>query len=402
MGDKGVDPNAGFVNQWVFPELNLSIGKLGTYASLFLVAVSIVLSIVLQQSADSFADFPTDCPPEYADKCKAQSAVLRVSFALAIIFILQIVGTIGYTRFFDHVWIPKILLYIGLVIGFFFTDEDVFNLNGYAWVARILGFCFIIVQSLIVIDVAYSWNEKWLEYSNELNGGEVWKTGLMIVSIALFTLSGISIGVMFEYFSGCPDNDVILSLTVIGPFICTVTQIFYTEDNASLLTSAIMTTYITYICYASITLNPDVECNPTLATKYQTLSTILGLSVTAIGILWTGYTAIQRIPAADSATGTFQLSNIMETTNSPSKPNPYAVAGVKSLFAQVSLVFLFITGYYAMVLTNWSTEQEDSDMRNPNSGKAAMWLQATGQWIAMLMYLWSLVAPKMFPDRDFT
>jgi hypothetical protein len=30
-----------------------------------------------------------------------------------------------------------------------------------------------------------------------------------------------------------------------------------------------------------------------------------------------------------------------------------------------------------------------------------MWIQAAGCWIAVLIYLWSLVAPKIFPNRDF-
>ena len=34
-------------------------------------------------------------------------------------------------------------------------------------------------------------------------------------------------------------------------------------------------------------------------------------------------------------------------------------------------------------------------------GTAAMWIQAAGQWIAITFYIWSLAAPKLFPDRDF-
>ena len=67
-------------------------------------------------------------------------------------------------------------------------------------------------------------------------------------------------------------------------------QLFFTDDNASLLCSAIMTGYCTYIAYSSITLNPDELCNPLLGGS-NTLYKILGLIVTAIGIIWTGYTA---------------------------------------------------------------------------------------------------------------
>ncbi|KAJ1393228.1 serine incorporator/TMS membrane protein, partial [Ochromonadaceae sp. CCMP2298] len=66
-----------------------------------------------------------------------------------------------------------------------------------------------------------------------------------------------------------------------------------------------------------------------------------------------------------------------------------------------SLVFLLVSGYYAMILTNWATEQQNDSQADPRNGRAAMWIQAAGQWIAILIYLWSLVAPKVLPDRDF-
>jgi hypothetical protein len=74
---------------------------------------------------------------------------------------------------------------------------------------------------------------------------------------------------------------------------------------------------------------------------------------------------------------------------------------MKSLFVQVSFVFFLISGYFAMILTNWATLQTDSSISNPKTGSAAMWIQAAGQWIAIAIYLWSLIAPKLFPDREF-
>jgi len=40
-----------------------------------------------------------------------------------------------------------------------------------------------------------------------------------------------------------------------------------------------------------------------------------------------------------------------------SSTSPYDVPGVRALFAQVSILFLLVSGYYAMILTNWCTEQ---------------------------------------------
>jgi hypothetical protein len=79
----------------------------------------------------------------------------------------------------------------------------------------------------------------------------------------------------------------------------------------------------------------------------------------------------------------------------------YASPLLGTLFVQVSFVFLCVSGYYAMVLTNWATEQTSTSIANPRAGRAAMWIQAAGSWIAIMMYLWSLVAPKILSDREF-
>jgi hypothetical protein len=75
---------------------------------------------------------------------------------------------------------------------------------------------------------------------------------------------------------------------------------------------------------------------------------------------------------------------------------------IKWILLQVSIVFILISCYYAMVLTNWATLQNDNKIDNPKAGRAAMWLQASGQWIALLLYIWALIAPRLFPDRDFS
>lgn len=55
------------------------------------------------------------------------------------------------------------------------------------------------------------------------------------------------------------------------------------------------------------------------------------------------------------ATGGAETSS--PTREGAASGSPYDVPGVKALFAQVSILFLLVSGYYAMILTNWCTEQ---------------------------------------------
>jgi hypothetical protein len=63
--------------------------------------------------------------------------------------------------------------------------------------------------------------------------------------------------------------------------------------------------------------------------------------------------------------------------------------------------------YMAMLLTNWgsavdSTEVSENPSGSVTRGKTAMWITILTQWVAVGMYVWTLVAPRLLPNRDFS
>lgn len=263
-----------------------SPGTTGTIMSFLLIIIGIIASIFTyiyapeQINTSFFTDLCNDDNSGYEASCKANSAVLRISFALTIIFCLQLIGTFIITSFYDSFWGIKLLLFIGLVIGFFYSDGAIFGTEGYVWLARITGFFFVILQQVVLIDLAYTWNEQWIEYSHysdfDLDAwcSNVWLAGIIFFSLSFFTITYISIGLMFWQFNNdCEDTMVIISFAVIFPFLATIIQLFYAE-RGSILTSAIMSLYSAYVCYSAITSNPFASCNPTIDSKYQTLTTV--------------------------------------------------------------------------------------------------------------------------------
>lgn len=40
--------------------------------------------------------------------------------------------------------------------------------RGYAWAARFGAFLFIILQEIVLIDMAYTWNDSWVKRAEEL------------------------------------------------------------------------------------------------------------------------------------------------------------------------------------------------------------------------------------------
>jgi len=400
-----------------------SPGRNGTILCFFLFTVGLIVSIITYVQAPSnitLSAWNDGCPsdPIYEHSCKANSAVLRISCAMTIVFGTLAICTRIYTKFYDILLVVKFVVFIALVIGFFFGKSSDFGLDGYAWLARITGFFFLILQQVILLDVAYSWNEKWLEYAGGPEGekGNFWLVGIIVISLLMFMGSYSALGVMYWQFGECTDSLVIISLTLCLSFIATVTQLFI-SDEGSILTSAIMTSYGTYICYSAVTLNPNTSCNLTFDSGYQTLSIVIGLTLTVISLLWTTYNVVSKFPHMTDtdnhskpvdvmhiAVGTIGTNSAPSSSPQPtvSGGDPYATPIVNSLLVQVSIVFLLVSGYYAMVLTNWATVQANASISNPRTGGAAMWIQAAGQWISILMYLWSLVAPKILTNRDFS
>jgi hypothetical protein len=73
---------------------------------------------------------------------------------------------------------------------------------------------------------------------------------------------------------------------------------------------------------------------------------------------------------------------------------------------QINVILLLVSCWYAMTLTDWGripgTDTVLPSASNPNVGRVSMWIIIASQWIMFLLYVWSLLAPKIFPDRDFS
>ena len=57
--------------------------------------------------------------------------------------------------------------------------------------------------------------------------------------------------------------------------------------------------------------------------------------------------------------------------------------------------------YLSMLLTNWGSV--DSNQSNTiDVGLPAFWIKIASQWVTLALYIWTLGAPSLFPDRDFS
>ncbi|KHJ89351.1 hypothetical protein OESDEN_10827 [Oesophagostomum dentatum] len=55
--------------------------------------------------------------------------------------------------------------------------------------------------------------------------------------------------------------------------------------------------------------------------------------------------------------------------------------------------------YVMMTLTSWYNP--DNDLTHLNSNMASVWVKIVSSWLCVALYGWTLVAPALFPDREF-
>ncbi|KAI9227611.1 MAG: serine incorporator/TMS membrane protein [Piptocephalis tieghemiana] len=94
------------------------------------------------------------------------------------------------------------------------------------------------------------------------------------------------------------------------------------------------------------------------------------------------------------------------------------VHGVAYNYAFFHIIFALAAMYVAMLLTNWNSVKVTSDPLDPHpsppsiqrqgelvrvgQGIAAVWVKLVSGWVCYSLYLWTLLAPTLFPDRDWS
>jgi hypothetical protein len=69
---------------------------------------------------------------------------------------------------------------------------------------------------------------------------------------------------------------------------------------------------------------------------------------------------------------------------------------------KLNLVLAVISCFYVMALTGWGCIESGGTPANLDVSNVSMWMIIASQWLVLVLYLWTLVAPRLFPDRDFS
>lgn len=341
-------------------------------------------------------------------------AVYRICFIFTLFFVLMSVMMIGVRTSRDKraglqngFWGPKYLLVIGGCVGAFFIPEGEF---GSVWMVfgMIGGFLFIIIQLVLIIDFAHTWAERWVANYEE-SESKVWYFALLFSTFLMYALSITGISLLYVYFTqpnDCSLNKFFISINLIVCFISSILSVLPKvqeyQPKSGLLQSSVVTAYVVYLTWSAVSNSPDKECNPGFlgpighggGTSFGKES-IIGLIIWMLVVI---YSSLRSGSSSDKMI-TSDTENVIAGEDGKEDRDDEA-SKVSYSWSFFHFIFALASLYIMMTLTNWYSP--NSSLKTLNANSASMWVKITSSWLCLFLYNWTMLAPMVFPDRDFS
>ncbi|NXG57355.1 SERC2 protein, partial [Hemiprocne comata] len=356
-------------------------------------------------------------------------AVYRMGFAMAAFFFLFTVLMVCVRSSNDPraavqngFWFFKFLVLVGITVGAFYIPDGAFT-SVWFYFGVVGSFLFILIQLILLIDFSHSWSQVWLRNAGESNA-KGWYAALCIITFIFYATSIAAVVLLYIYYTkpeGCTEGKVLISINLILCLIISAVSILpkiqEAQPHSGLLQASLITLYTIYVTWSALANVPTQTCNPTLLVRNSTSSamatqlpttwwdapSIVGL---IIFILCTLFISLR---SSDHP----QVNKLMLTEGSAGGSGEEAAAesglhraydneqdGVSYSYSFFHLCLLLAALYIMMTLTNWY--RPDEGLQVLRSPWTAVWVKICSSWAGLLLYLWTLVAPLVLPNRDFS
>ncbi|CAI9719503.1 serine incorporator 3-like [Octopus vulgaris] len=377
----------------------------------------------------------------FCDEVVGYLSVYRVCFATTAFFFLFSIIMINVKSSRDPrsgiqngFWFFKFLILIGLGIAAFFIPRGAF---GQAWmgIGMAGGLLFILIQLILLVDFAHGWNESWVEKYEETES-KCYYFGLLFFTALFYVLSLAAVVLFYIFYaadSECVAHKFFISfnliLCIIVSIISVLPKVQEVQPRSGLLQASVITFYCMYLTWSAMTNNPDCVCNPQEKCPNEKgdfaklgifdWQSIIALLLWLFAVLYSSIrtssnsqmgkiTMSERtILQLDTATEAILLN---DTGSTKSEDGETGKSGqnvwdnedeeVAYSYSFFHFMFCLASLYVMMTLTNWF--RPSSDLKTLNSNLASMWVKIISCWLALALYVWTLVAPIILRNRDFT
>ncbi|RZF32042.1 hypothetical protein LSTR_LSTR005946 [Laodelphax striatellus] len=329
-----------------------------------------------------------------------------------------------------------VMLLIGTIVGCIFLAPglqnelkkfDCNNAVGYMAVYRL---CFALsvfffLMAAIMIEVKSSRDHR----AGLQNG----YAALMIATLTNYALALTGIVLLYVFFtqsSDCTLNKVFITVNLVGAIVASAISILPNvqemQPRSGLLQSSVVSLYMVYLTWSSLSSNPDSQCNPgfflgigkgdsakTGDMQHFDSQSIVGLVVWMCCVLYSSlrsasksdrFNMFEHALVGDNGGDSGSVDGGESGAAAASQRGDHKVwdneeNGVAYSWTFFHLMFGLATLYVMMTLTNWYTPNSSLETLNANTG--SMWVKIISSWFCLSLYIWSLVAPIALPDRQF-
>ncbi|KXJ07794.1 putative serine incorporator, partial [Exaiptasia diaphana] len=219
-------------------------------------------------------------------------------------------------------------------------------------------------------------------------------------------ISGFIVGyVYFTEASGCSLNKFFISFNLILCIVISVISIFpkvqEVQPKSGLLQASIISLYTSYLTLSALASEPTTA----VVVGNKTINTVCGdaegLNISGTGVEGSEVTAI-IVGLTLLFITVLYSSSVLATGDAEegSKVNEDEDEAVVYSYSFFHFVFFLASLYIMMTLTNWYSPQ-GSTLENFQRNWGSVWVKMVCTWLCHVIYIWTLVAPLCFPDRDF-
>lgn len=309
-----------------------------------------------------------------------------------------------------------ITIVISIFITFFVPSKAYI---GYGWISLIGAGIFILMQLILLVDFAHSWNESWV-FRYESTSNKIWAIMLLVATVGMNIGAVVITILLYVFFNECNLNTTFISANIV---ICAIFSILSIHPKiqdknprSGLLQSAVVTIFATYLVGSAIMSEPDDMGCKKLEMNGSKFTLIAGIIFAFIAVGYaafnvSGSSIVEREAEGEESESRNEGDPLLvedgqtvegddeietETADDEKQQTAYSYTGFH-------LTFVFACLYVSMILTNWelvSPNKNDNFLR-VDVGLPSVWAKVVSGWLVSLLYIWTILAPILLRNRDF-
>lgn len=358
---------------------------------------------------------------DYKEECFGITTIMRMSWALCMFHLLMLIIILPRIRcsqaFHDGIWPIKIIL----VIGFFMLAHAIpveFYVNFWVHAARFGSVVFFLIQTYMLLDLGYKWNEQLLAGNKDETE---WAYKVMMgYTITLFLINIAVVVILFVYFTPREGKECTFGLVVLIP-VAIMTLFFLVagfmrpcaikglRENFTPFVAATGVTYITYLAWTTLSSVPasnddpkkNTDCWYTPSVKYNVmLNVFIGSAFTCATIMSIATASRTAAPSGAQVEKdkTSYLGDALaekvdkEAAAENEEDKKIGLFPVTKQTIIFQAILMFASLYYAMLFSNWGdstgTEGKTSKYYSP---WIAFWIKFINLILASVLFTLSLI-----------